>query len=130
MKVCIKCSKELPEDCFCKDAPRADGRCPYCKSCVKARRTYGKKEREYRRTQYRLKTYGIDSKSWDDLFESQGRKCAVCKSDNPGKNDWHTDHDHDTEKIRGILCSNCNTALGLLKDDIIRLKAAIEYLSK
>jgi len=38
------------------------------------------------------------------------------------------DHDHKTGDIRGMLCHNCNRALGLFKDSVVNLKSAIEYL--
>lgn len=80
------------------------------------------------------KTYGL---SLDDLFsliEAQGYKCAVCNTDLKDRNpkNVHIDHCHNSEdmKIRGILCNNCNMALGLLKDDVEVLKSAIKYLKK
>ena len=43
---------------------------------------------------------------------------------------WVLDHDHDTLLFRGWLCGNCNTGIGGLKDDIGRVKRALEYLQK
>ena len=40
------------------------------------------------------------------------------------------DHCHSTSKIRGLLCANCNTALGLMGDDVVRMRKAIKYLKK
>jgi hypothetical protein len=63
-------------------------------------------------------------------------KCYICKI--PLKQPEKTrgqktdvvmiDHSHTSKKIRGLLCKGCNTALGLLKDDISTLKSAIKYL--
>lgn len=80
-----------------------------------------------------LKYYhGVTIEWWEALFNSQERKCAVCKSDDPadGKGRWHTDHNHDTGEIRGILCANCNKALGHAKDDPSRLRMLAEYLEE
>lgn len=52
--------------------------------------------------------------------------CEICGSDK--KLCW--DHSHETGLFRGILCSNCNTAIGLFKDDIQILRQAIKYLEK
>jgi hypothetical protein len=62
-----------------------------------------------------VKKFGITADEWDAIFESQGRRCALpdCRSDTPRcKYGWHTDHDHKTGKVRGILCAKCNQALG------------------
>jgi hypothetical protein len=67
------------------------------------------------------------------MLERQGNKCALCRQDWHGfstsKGDLpHVDHCHRTGKVRGILCGNCNTALGRFGDDPGKLRAAIAYL--
>lgn len=75
--------------------------------------------------------YGIEQPDWDALFEQQGRRCAICRTDDPGgSKGWHTDHDHNADRVRGILCRTCNTGLGKFRDDPERLKAAIRYLQR
>ena len=60
-----------------------------------------------------LKKYGLTISSWAHLFNEQDCRCACCGIDRPTtKANWHTDHDHDTGKIRGILCHPCNIAVG------------------
>lgn len=76
---------------------------------------------------YVKRAYGITPQAWSELFEAQGRRCAICETTEAGRG-WHTDHDHQTKAIRGILCHGCNTALGLFKDSTERLRAAAEYL--
>ena len=57
--------------------------------------------------------YGLTSEQWEAMFNRQGRVCAICGSVEPGsKNGWSTDHDHASNKVRGILCQPCNHALG------------------
>lgn len=63
------------------------------------------------------KRYDLAQADWDALFEKQGKACATCKTKNPGRQPWHTDHDHVTGRVRGILCFRCNIALGMLGDD-------------
>jgi hypothetical protein len=66
---------------------------------------------------------------WDRLFLKQGSKCAICGGvEIKHVYGWPTDHCHSTGDIRGILCTSCNSGLGLFKDDIKRLQAAIAYL--
>lgn len=52
----------------------------------------------------------------------------VVPSESPSKMGWHTDHDHKTKKVRGILCHACNSGLGLVKEDVTRLLALAQYL--
>jgi hypothetical protein len=75
--------------------------------------------------------YGMSNGQWNALFESQGNKCAICGATEPGsKQHWHTDHAHDTDKVRGILYGKCNHALGLFKDKRAALHAADAYLAR
>lgn len=75
------------------------------------------------------KKYGLSMEQWDSLFTKQGKACAICRSPNPtGSKGWHTDHCHSTGKVRGILCSICNTTLGQLKEDVDTMQRMIEYV--
>jgi hypothetical protein len=76
------------------------------------------------------RNYGITPEQWDALFELQGRKCAICGSENSGATNvrFHTDHCHKTKVVRGILCQPCNTGLGKFKDSPELLMKAIAYL--
>jgi hypothetical protein len=59
------------------------------------------------------------------MIAAQGGKCAVCRKADPE----HVDHDHATNKVRGILCFNCNQALGNARDDVHVLQGLIRYLA-
>ena len=75
--------------------------------------------------------YGKTIEQWEAMFEAQGKACACCGGIEPGnKRGWHTDHCHQTKKVRGILCHQCNSALGHSKEDVVRLQALIDYLRK
>ena len=76
-------------------------------------------------------TYGITPEEYDKILLRQGGSCAVCKGDRcgPGKF-FHVDHCHKTNRVRGLLCSRCNTALGLLRDESSLIAALLEYLQK
>jgi hypothetical protein len=74
---------------------------------------------------YHLKRrYGLTSADVDAMVEAQGGTCATC----PGRLE-HVDHDHRTGRVCGILCSNCNQALGNARDDVTVLRNLIAYLS-
>ena len=73
--------------------------------------------------------YGITLEQRNSILTAQGECCAVCNRTDPGSTkDWNVDHDHNTGKIRGILCHDCNLLLGHAKDDVSILQRAINYL--
>lgn len=67
--------------------------------------------------------YGITPEIYADMLASQGGVCAACgrSPEQERHKVLHVDHCHKSEKIRGLLCSRCNTALGLTEDDPMRL---------
>jgi hypothetical protein len=80
------------------------------------------------------RTYGITIEEWDAMFTEQGGLCAICHR--PETATLHgvvkrlaVDHDHITGTVRGLLCQNCNRAIGLLGHDPARLRQAAEYLA-
>jgi len=84
--------------------------------------------REVGRRHHLKKKYGLTTDQWGALFLSQGQCCAICRSETPGdKRNWHTDHCHDTGKVRGILCSNCNRIVHKLATPEV-LRRAAEYV--
>ncbi|MFJ6621096.1 endonuclease VII domain-containing protein [Kitasatospora sp. NPDC091335] len=72
--------------------------------------------------------YGLDRAEIGALWESQGRRCAICRTAFASR--FVVDHCHATGATRGLLCSNCNTALGLFADEAERLRAAASYLDR
>lgn len=92
------------------------------------RREYRARNREKIREIARAYKYGLQPGEFARVFESQGRKCAICGGTEPRGRGWHTDHDHVTKKLRGILCKPCNTALGTFGDNIQGVDNARLYL--
>lgn len=67
------------------------------------------------------------------MFIIQDYKCGICNitlnlNVKCNKN-THIDHCHTTGKVRGLLCSKCNTGIGMFKENIITLKRAIRYIT-
>lgn len=114
-KVCSKCGRKLPICCFSKHKRSIDGYRTMCKECDR--------DLSYRRL------YGISLEDARIILEKQENKCALCgKSlELPSKN-AHVDHDHITGKIRGILCMNCNMALGRLGESVEKVNRVLRYL--
>lgn len=147
MKTCVTCGEQKPEDEFYRRG--ASGRRNDCKECSKARSkaAYEKNgERVKRRVheyqkanpervqEWRKKgkphwdrkaKYGLEKEDYELLLIAQSGRCAICLL--PMLNPC-VDHCHATGRVRGLLCKDCNTGIGHLKDDIERLRAAIEYL--
>lgn len=73
---------------------------------------------------------GITPEKYTLMMKEQNGVCAICHSSNKSGRGLAVDHNHETKKIRGLLCSNCNLGIGYLKDDILRLEKAIEYLKR
>jgi hypothetical protein len=93
-----------------------------------ARRT---KEYERRKCQYLQKNYGMTFGEYTDMLQRQNFKCRICETTEAGgKGVFHVDHCHDTGKVRGLLCVNCNMMLGLVYDKLHVLQNAIKYLEE
>lgn len=73
--------------------------------------------------------YGITLDEYKELLSSQGGKCAICQSAPLSKN-LCVDHNHDTGKVRGLLCDMCNKGLGHFKDNLELLSKAVKYITK
>jgi len=73
--------------------------------------------------------YGITPEQFFAMVKEQDNRCKICKRE-AGKRRLHIDHCHTTGKIRGLLCSPCNTSLGGFRDDPELLRAAIQYLEE
>ena len=123
---CPECQTMKPLEDFPRNKGARQGRGGYCKPChnAKGKATY---ERLHGGTRnYHLKQrYGLTSADVEAMIEAQGGTCAVC----PGKPE-HVDHDHQTGEVRGILCFNCNQALGNARDNPIVLRGLARYLEK
>ena len=77
---------------------------------------------------YLKKAFGITLEDYDRMLKEQEGKCSICHGDEPTGNALAVDHCHETKKIRGLLCTNCNKILGHAKDNTDVLFAAIQYL--
>ncbi len=80
---------------------------------------------------YGLKNlYGISEEQYNEMVSRQQGLCAICKEECKAKARLSVDHDHETGQIRDLICSNCNTILGMAADDPDRLEAAAAYLRR
>lgn len=120
-RACASCGELLPIESFQKTKDFSEYRRKVCTSCY----TLGKT----------LKEFGLSLDEYNQMLESQKNVCAIC-----GCAETRTrygkalrlciDHDNQTGKVRGLLCSNCNVAIGLLQHDPALISEALSYLEK
>ena len=117
----------------CQTAPIAGG---YCSTHYHEQRRKNPDNVKVERAYRFKKMYGISMQEREELLKKADFKCEICKiplvSEETAqtKNTCHVDHDHITKKVRGVLCPNCNRGLGMFKDNLITLAAAMTYLKK
>lgn len=157
-KQCTKCGIVKPTDAFSPDKRRPDWLQGQCKACrceqmrqireadmdkarEISRRSFAKNRKKG--TEYRLEwkrrnrdkvrgyalkeRYGITIEQLNAMKEAQGHRCAMCGKELTAR--AHTDHDHTTGKVRGILCGGCNLGLGYVEKAGF-LENAREYLRR
>jgi len=83
--------------------------------------------RRIRKNTALMNGHGITLDELERMYENQKGICLICGKEIKGKN-CHVDHNHETGKIRGLLCSNCNTGLGLFQDKSRLLIVAAKYV--
>lgn len=144
MKTCIKCQQTKPLTDFYKHRKAKDKLASKCKLCDKAyrlvwaaanrdrlvryRKDNSAKFVEQNKWRYREHHYGLTKEMFLVLLEEQGNLCKICGME--FNKEPHVDHCHSTGKVRGLLCGNRNTALGLTKDSTETLGKMIVYLTE
>ena len=141
IKTCTKCGEDKPlrEFSLSRRATETQNAVyrPECKPCCSARAMQWYRDNPGRtianKRRFNLeKLDGITLAEYDALMHAQGGVCAVCRKAAAGRHSRDVrlvvDHCHETGVTRGLLCNNCNRAIGLLGDDPILLRRAITYL--
>ena len=118
MKPCSRCGVKKPLTEYRKNKANPDGHSYVCKSC----KTTSDRKNAY------MKLYNITIEDYDIMMELQDGVCAICGEEDTKR--LAVDHDHITGKVRGLLCSKCNHAIGLFLDSKKLLQNAIEYLGE
>jgi hypothetical protein len=126
MKLCTKCGTNP------RQVDSNKSRACYCKQCWSDRSNeWNKKNRDHIRDKKFRQKFGITLADYHRMSAAQGHACAICKTpQSDGGRFFAVDHNHETGKVRGLLCGSCNCAIGLLKDSPLVLHSAIEYLNK
>lgn len=132
MKNCPECGADISELHY---------KAERCKPCAKERNrlkankrrkdNYVDRWRTKDRDRYILRKFGLTPLEYQQMVENQMARCAICGRTPEEVGDGRllaVDHDHDTGKIRGLLCRPCNTGIGQLGDSVDRVRKALNYL--
>lgn len=110
-KLCRRCGEIKPHSEWHKNTTASDGLATCCKAAAG-------------RAGHLKRKYGITEAERQEMISSQMGICTICLAA-PAV---HVDHCHETGRVRGVLCFNCNSAIGKLGDDPDTLRRAIAYL--
>lgn len=130
-KWCTGCDELKPVAEFYKNRGRKGGLTDTCKTCqlTWSRERYAR-DPKYRRRYLLAKKYGMTLDAYDALLEAQGGVCAICGEAGADAKMLAVDHDHNTGKVRGLLCDKCNQGIGLFRDDPELMAKAIQYIKE
>jgi hypothetical protein len=119
-KKCSTCkeTKPIEEFYFYKNKNRHLTICLNCKK---------ENFKKYQKTIGRFKRHGITKEIYEEMYTEQSGKCFTC---NNNHDILYIDHNHSTNKLRKLLCRDCNSAIGFVKENINTLNNIIKYLKK
>lgn len=130
MYVCSGCGEEKDESQF--SLSQLLLKAPRCRDCRRVanrrygpRRTRNKAWQQVYKQRTRLRHYGLTDKDYSELLQQQQNRCRICRNSlEPAV----VDHDHNTNRVRGLLCHGCNKGLGHFRDNPLLLIRAAFYL--
>ena len=142
-KYCKVCGSTKDINQFWKDWTMGDGLSSRCIECDKAKHRkyyksnqekilkYRQESRPKRRQNHLIKKYGVTLKAYEEMLAAQSGLCAICKTPEAevSRSRLHVDHDHETNRVRGLLCFSCNMGVGYFKNKQELLSSAMVYLS-
>jgi hypothetical protein len=124
--------------CACGSTNVARTGKPVCSDCKKDWMSTGEGTLSHASSRrHTLRLYNITQDDFDRILARQGGRCAICRTDDPGRRGiWCIDHDHTCcpdksscgNCVRGLLCLNCNVMVGLALDNPVVLAHAAHYV--
>jgi len=128
-KQCSTCLEWKDKSNFGRRTLSKDGLLGQCKECISA---WKESRRDELRDNNYKNTYGISLDEYNEKLKLQNNRCEICKTHESevfgGR--LHVDHRHKDSAIRGLLCRNCNIALGFLKEDADIVAEMLHYIRK
>lgn len=131
---CKACRKKQRDKYYKENKEKCIQSCyNWQKNNPEKRAAIAKRHREknkYRWYLYCLKSrLGLSEEQVQSVIDKANNSCEICgKSEEQNGKRLSIDHCHSTKEVRGLLCDNCNTGLGMFKDNITSLQNAIKYL--
>jgi hypothetical protein len=122
-----RCRRNLSLDEYHRHPNGLYGRHPRCKRCRRDEQAW--RSSTDHRANHLMRKYGITLADYERLLAVQGGVCAICRTDRTSR--WGTlcvDHDHESKHVRGLLCTDCNLAVGKMRDDADLFRRAAAYL--
>ena len=132
-KRCKVCQEDKPVEEFYMDSTDSKGirRRPLCRLCYDYRtREYFRKSGGRKRYDVKYR-YGIEYDEYLALLKTQDNACALCGQkfiEGSRRTSTNVDHNHTTGSVRGLLCVSCNTTVGTVESNWIRLFDIVEYI--
>lgn len=111
---CTRCSRWLDASSFSRSPVTLSGRSNVCKDCAYSWKL--------------TKVYGITLAQYNEMLVDQNYCCSICAEPQRDSKRLAVDHDHDTGRVRGLLCHECNLMLGKARDNPDLLRAGATYL--
>jgi len=130
MKICPSCKLDKPISNYWKGQYS-------CIECTKEKQKnrWASRSPKKRLEQHLKYKYSVTISELEDTLKEQNNNCAICESELPDllvykdrRRGYAIDHNHNTGEFRGVLCLECNTLLGMAKENKNILLAAIDYL--
>lgn len=142
-KRCPRCERVLPRSAFrLRPNGWSESYCVPCMSAYSAEHAVHRSKRSSESQRVRnIARYGLTVEQFDEMVAAQGGVCAICGQApvavkgiapalRPARDPvLHIDHDHETGRVRGLLCTRCNSGIGFFGDNAKLLRVAVKYLT-
>lgn len=141
MKQCRTCLEWKVLSDFYKEKSLKDGHMNHCKICRNKnvekwrhnnRNKYNADMRAYNKKHYerlRIQRYELSQDEYQQMLKTQNNQCAICGKKQSGKRPLAIDHDHKNNKVRSLLCYNCNRGMHFIDNEEL-LKKMLKYKAK
>ena len=133
-KTCFTCKEEKSRDEYHRHGKSRDGLYHECKACYSTRRR-SKYDQHKNKVTMLKRRYDLTWDTYLDMLADQHGKCPICMEELAMDPDCPrsglapvVDHDHDTGRVRAILCADCNRGIGMFKENPDALWSAARYV--